>query len=159
MISGTLAPQFANRASLIFQFCTLSFDRGFHSLANRTRLDEMLVDNILPRKDRLSKVDRKREQCETFAAIRRQHPAVKSAINNLEHRGLDRVQSKGRNGFAGSVALNVHHLGHVLRQQAQKQHRLAAREADENEQPFATRQLREPKGIPNDDQTERKSPI
>ena len=32
-------------------------------------------------------------------------------------------------------------------------------EAGENEQTFATRQLREPKGIPNDDQTEQKSPI
>ena len=32
-------------------------------------------------------------------------------------------------------------------------------EAGENEQPFATRQLREPKGIPNDDQTGHKSPI
>ena len=32
-------------------------------------------------------------------------------------------------------------------------------EAGENEQPFATRQLREPKGIPNDDRTEQKSPI
>ena len=32
-------------------------------------------------------------------------------------------------------------------------------EAGENEQTFATRQLREPKGIPNDDQTEQKSLI
>ena len=32
-------------------------------------------------------------------------------------------------------------------------------EAGENEQTFATCQLREPKGIPNDDQTEQKSPI
>ena len=32
-------------------------------------------------------------------------------------------------------------------------------EAGENEQPFATRQMREPKGIPNDNQTEQKSLI
>ena len=31
--------------------------------------------------------------------------------------------------------------------------------AGENEQPDPTRQLREPKGIPNDDRTEQKSPI
>ena len=112
-------------------FCAASFDRGFHSPANRTRLDEVLVDNVLPKKGRLSKADREREQGETFVAMRRQHPAVESAINNLEHRGLDRVRSKGRKGFARSVALavvalNVHHLGRVLRQQAQEQHRLAA---------------------------------
>ena len=122
-------------------FCAASFDRGFHSPAIRTRLDELLVDNVLPKKGSLSKADRDREQGETFAAMRRQHPAVESAINNLEHRGLDRVRSKGRKGFARTVALavvalNVHRLGRVLRQQA-----------------------REPTGIPNDDQTEQKSPI
>ena len=112
-------------------FCAASFDRGFHSPANRVRLDELLVGNVLPKKGRLSKADREREQGETFAAMRRQHPAVESAINNLEHRGLDRVRSKGRKGFARSVALavvalNVHRLGRVLRQQARERHRLAA---------------------------------
>ena len=112
-------------------FCATSFDRGFHSQANRTRLDELLVDNVLPRKGRLSKADRDREQGETFAAMRRQHPAVESAINNLEHRGLDRVRSKGSEGFARTVALsvvalNVHRLGRLVRQQARDQHRLAA---------------------------------
>ena len=112
-------------------FCAVSFDRGFHSPANRARLDELLDDNVLPKKGYLSKADQDREQGETFAAMRRQHPAVESAINNLEHRGLDRVRSKGREGFARTVALavvalNVHRLGRVLRQQAREQHRLAA---------------------------------
>ena len=112
-------------------FCAVSFDRGFHSPANRARLDEVLVDDVLPKKGRLSKADREREQGETFVAMRRQHPAVESAINNLEHSGLDRVRSKGREGFARTVvlavvALNVHRLGRVLRQQTREQHRLAA---------------------------------
>ena len=112
-------------------FCAASFDRGFHSPANRAHLDEVLDDNVLPKKGRLSKADRDREQGETFAAMRRQHPAVESAINNLEHRGLDRVRSKGPKGFARTVALavvalNVHRLGRVLRQQAREQHRFAA---------------------------------
>ena len=110
-------------------FCAASFDRGFQSQANRARLDELLVDNVLPKKGRLSKADRDREQGETFAAMRRQHPAVESAINNLEHRGLDCVRSKGREGFARTVALsvvalNVGRLGRLLRQQARD--RLAA---------------------------------
>ena len=112
-------------------FCAASFDRGFHGPANRARLDELLDDNVLPKKGRLSKAKRDHEQGETFAAMRRQHPAVESAINNLEHCGPDRVQSKGREGFArmtalAVVALNVHRLGRVLRQQAREQHRLAA---------------------------------
>ena len=60
-------------------FCSVSFDRGFHSPANRTRLDEVLVDNVLPKKGRLSKADREREQGETFAAMRRQHPGCSHA--------------------------------------------------------------------------------
>ena len=144
-------------------FCSVSFNRGFHSPANRARLDELLVDNVLTKKGRLSKADRDREQGETFAAMRRQHPAVESAINNLEHRGLDRVRSKGRRGFARSVALavvalNVHRLGRVLRQQA-RNNIVSQPEAGKNEQLFPTHQLREPKGIPNDDQTEQKSLI
>ena len=112
-------------------FCAASFDRGFHSPENRARLDELLVDNVLPKKGRLSKAERDREQGETFAAMRRQLPAVESAINNLEHRGLNRVRSKGREGFARTVALsvvvlNVDRLGRVLRQQAREQHRLVA---------------------------------
>ena len=63
--------------------------------------------------------------------FRRQHPAVESAINKLEHRGLDRVRSKGREGFARTVALslvslNVHRLGRLVRQQMRERHRLAA---------------------------------
>ena len=112
-------------------FCAASFDRGFQNPANRARFDELLDDSVLPKKGRLSKAEREREQGETFAAMRRQHPAVESAINNLEHRGLDRVRSKGRKGFAQSVALavvalNVHRLGRVMRQQAWEQHRHAA---------------------------------
>ena len=69
-----------------------SFDRGFHSPGNRAQLDAMLDLNALPRKGRLSVADREREEAQPFAEARRQHPAVESAINNLEHRGLDRVQ-------------------------------------------------------------------
>ena len=59
--------------------------------------------------------------------MRRQHPAVESAINNLEHRGIDCVQSKGSEEFARTVALavvslNAHRLGRLLRQQAREQH-------------------------------------
>ena len=58
-----------------------SFDRGFHSPANRVRLDELLDLNVLPRKGRLNRAERERESDDAFAAARRQHPAVESAIN------------------------------------------------------------------------------
>ena len=67
-----------------------SFDRGFHSPDNRIKLDALLDLNVLPRKGYLSRADREREAEEPFAAARRAHPAIESAINGLEHRGLAR---------------------------------------------------------------------
>ncbi len=104
-----------------------SFDRGFHSPENRLRLDELLDHNVLPRKGRLSKADRDREQDETFVAMRRQQPAVESAINNLEHLGLDRVRAFGADGFARVVALsivafNIHRIALLLRRRARQRH-------------------------------------
>ena len=71
--------------------------RGFHSPSNR--LDEIL--DALPRKGKLNRIEREREEAEDFA--RQQYPAVESAINNLEQRGLDRVRTHGADGFSGRV--------------------------------------------------------
>ena len=84
-----------------------SFDRGFHSPSNRSELDEMLDLNALPRKGKLSRIEREREEAEDFKFARRQHPAVESAINNLEQRGLDRVRTRGADGFSRTVALSI----------------------------------------------------
>ena len=105
-----------------------SFDRGFHSPANRLRLDALLEHNVLPRMGRLAKADRARETDPAFVAARRQHPAVESAIHNLEHRGLDRVRAYGADGFARVVALSVlalnfHRLGLLLRRREQRRAR------------------------------------
>ena len=104
-----------------------SFDRGFHSPENRLVLDELLDHNVLPRKGYLSKAGRAREQDPVFVAMRRQHPAIESAINNLEHRGLDRVRAFGADGFARVVALsivafNIHRIGLLLRRKTRRRH-------------------------------------
>ena len=105
-----------------------SFDRGFHSQKNRKQLDESLEVNALPGKGRLSKADRERESEEEFVEARRQHPAVESAINALDHRGLDRVRTHSAEGFARTVALsivasNIHQLGRLLqRRRHRRQH-------------------------------------
>ena len=105
-----------------------SFDRGFHSPGNRGQLDAMLDLNALPRKGRLSVAEREREEAQAFAEARRQHPAVESAINNLEHRGLDRVRSHGADGFAHTVALsilaaNLHRIGLLVRRRMREAER------------------------------------
>ena len=67
----------------------------------------MLDLNALPRKGKLNQIERKREESEDFKFARRQHPAVESAINNLEQRGLDRVRTRGADGFSRTVALSI----------------------------------------------------
>ena len=62
-------PMVVTTKELFPDFCAANFDRGFHSPANRARLDELLVDNVLPKKGYLSKIERDREQGETFAAM------------------------------------------------------------------------------------------
>ena len=101
------------------EFAGCSFDRGFHNPSNRERLDELLELNALPKKGYLSQVEREREQGEQFVKARRQHPAVESAINNLQQRGLGRVRTHGAKGFARTVAIsllatNIHRLGSIL---------------------------------------------
>ena len=103
----------------------VSFDRGFHSPENRVRLDALLDHNVLPKTGYLNKADREREQGDDFVAMGRQHPAVESAINNLEHRGLDRVLAYGAEDFArvvalSVVALNIHRIGLLLRRKARR---------------------------------------
>ena len=108
-----------------------SFDKGFHSPANRAALDGLLGLNALPRKGRLSGKDKEREGAEEFVQARQQHPAVESAINNLERRGLDRVRTHGKAGFERTVALavtaaNLHRIGLLLQRRARKALRRAA---------------------------------
>ncbi len=95
------------------------FDRGFHSPENRRDPAAMLDLNALPKKGYLSKAERERQSEPGFAEARRQHPAVESAISCLERRGLDRVRSHGRDGFArtaasAALAANCCRLGRLL---------------------------------------------
>ena len=109
-------------------FTACSFDRGFYSPQNLRRLDEMLECNVMPKKGGLNAARRGREQSEEFLKARKQHRAVESAINGLNHKGLDRVREHGARGFARSVALsvlaaNLHRLGHLLRKKEEERRR------------------------------------
>ena len=84
-----------------------SFDRGFHSPQNQVALGDRLELNAMPAKGRLSASRSAHEAQPDFALARQQHLAVESAINNLEQRGLDRVRTHGKAGFARTVALSI----------------------------------------------------
>ena len=104
---------------------SISTDRGYWSPSNRAKLDKMLKVNALPKKGGKSKADQERESAPDFAEARRQHPAIESAINNLNHRGLNRVRTHGVEGFVRTVALgvvaaNVHRLGQIVKVQQKR---------------------------------------
>ena len=102
-----------------------SFDKGFHSTSNQEELASRLEKVVLPRKGRLSAINKEIENSEDFKEARRKHSAVESAINALGNHGLDRCPDHGLNGFKRYVSLavvsrNLQILGHMLQQKEVK---------------------------------------
>lgn len=102
-----------------------SFDKGFYTPSNRKELHELLDLAVLPRKGRLSEEDKKVEFSEEFAALRKKHAAVESAINAIENHGLDICPDHGIAGFKrytalGVLARNLQILGHIIQQKELK---------------------------------------
>jgi len=108
------------------QLVACSFDKGFHSPANQIELAEMLEECALPRKGYLSAAASEHESQQWFKEARKKHPGIESAINHLEHCGLDRVLDHGQRGFERAVALsvlaaNVKRLGRIIRDKQRKE--------------------------------------
>ena len=106
-------------------FKNCSFDKGFHSPYNQKELATRLDHVVLPRKGRLSAINKEIENSEEFKKARRKHSAVESSINALENHGLDRCPDHGIEGFKRYVALavvarNLQILGHMLQQKEVK---------------------------------------
>jgi hypothetical protein len=102
---------------------SIRFDKGFHSPRNQTELAKRVERVVLPRKGRRSEAGKRQASEPEFARLRRQHAAVESAINALEHHGLDCCPDHGLDGFKRYVALavlarNVQRLGAVVKEPA-----------------------------------------
>jgi len=116
------------------QLISCSFDKGFHSPDNQKDLSVLLDKVILPRKGKLSAINKKIENSEEFKEARRKHSAIESSINALENHGLDRCPDHGIHGFKRYVGLavlarNIQILGHILQQkQLQRMQRLERRQ-------------------------------
>jgi len=100
---------------------SVSYDKGFHSPANQTELQSHVDRVILPKKGRLSAIDRERQSDPIFVRLRKRHSAVESAINALEAHGLDFCPDHGIEGFHRYVGLavlarNIQRLGVILRE-------------------------------------------
>jgi hypothetical protein len=111
---GTLFRQYGE-----ISFESMSFDKGFSSLEDRNLLELFVPEVIMPKKGRLSCLDKQRESHKKFALLRRKHNAIESDINCLEHHGLNRCPDKGLSGFKryagfGILAYNCHKIGNKL---------------------------------------------
>ena len=107
------------------QLISCTFDKGFHSPENQKDLAVLLDKVILPRKGKLSAINKEIENSEEFKEARRKHSAIESSINALENHGLDRCLDHGIHGFKRYVGLavlarNIQILGHILQQKQLK---------------------------------------
>jgi hypothetical protein len=102
-----------------------SFDKGFYSGANKKELQPVLDSVILPKKGKLSLIEKAVEDSEEFIQARHRHSIVESTINGLGNHGLDRCPDHGIDGFKRYVALavlgrNIQILGHIIQQKERK---------------------------------------
>lgn len=92
---------------------------GGWSPGNYRALRHRVKELIMPKKGKLSKEEMERESSKAFLELRRQHSAVESDINALEHHGLNRCPDRGLGHFRkyvalGILSLNLHRLGNLL---------------------------------------------
>ena len=98
---------------------SLSFDKGFTRAQDRELLSLYVPTVVMPKRGRKTDTDTIRENGKKFVALRRQHSAVESDINSLEHHGLNRCLDFGLAGYRryvgyGVLAYNLHVIGREL---------------------------------------------
>lgn len=108
-----------------YEVQSMSFDQNFWTKDNYQTLSELVPDLVLPKKGKLNQQEYERHHSKTFIALRKQHSAVESAINCLEHHGLNRCPDRGLSHFKsytglGVLACNLHKLGNILLQKDRK---------------------------------------
>ena len=103
-----------------------SFDKGFWTPRNLQDLSEFIPLVVLPKKGRLSQMDRIREESKDFKKIRKWHSGVESAIHALvAGNGMKVCRDKGPTGYDRYISMaalgrNLHQLGRILIEKERK---------------------------------------
>jgi transposase, IS5 family len=113
------------------QIASISFDKGFTRQEDRKLLELFIPRVIMPKRGRKSAAEAEAESARPFVALRKAHSAVESAINALEHHGLNRCLDVGLDGYTryigyGVLAYNLHVIGRELLRQARAAEAAAA---------------------------------
>ena len=98
---------------------SLSFDKGFTRTEDRELLSLYVPTVVMPKRGKKNAAETEREREKKFVALRRQHSAVESEINSLEHHGLNRCLDVGLAGYRryvgyGVMSYNLHVIGREL---------------------------------------------
>ena len=98
---------------------SLSFDKGFTREEDRELLSLYVPAVVMPKRGKKNAAETQREKEKRFVALRRQHSAVESEINSLEHHGLNRCLDVGLQGYLryvgyGVMSYNLHRIGRQL---------------------------------------------
>jgi IS5 family transposase len=98
---------------------SLSFDKGFTRREDRELLGLYVPTVVMPKRGKKNAAETQRESEKKFVALRRQHSAVESEINSLEHHGLNRCLDLGLHGYLryvgyGVMSYNLHVIGREL---------------------------------------------
>jgi hypothetical protein len=98
---------------------SLSYDKGFTRNTDRELLSLYVPTVVMPKRGKKNAAETERENQKQFVALRRQHSAVESQINSLEHHGLNRCLDVGLPGYLryvgyGVMSYNLHVIGRHL---------------------------------------------
>jgi hypothetical protein len=98
---------------------SLSFDKGFTRREDRDLLSLYVPRVVMPKRGKKNAEETEHEGQKKFVALRKQHSAVESDINALEHHGLNRCLDVGLEGYRryvgyGVLAFNLHVIGRQL---------------------------------------------
>ena len=98
---------------------SLSFDKGFTRTADRELLGLYVPTVVMPKRGKKNAAETQRESEKSFVALQKQHSAVESEINSLEHHGLNRCLDAGLKGYLryvgyGVMSYNLHGIGREL---------------------------------------------
>jgi IS5 family transposase len=96
-----------------------SYDKGFTRTADRELLGLYVPLVVMPKRGKKNAAETERESGKPFVALRKQHSAVESEINSLEHHGLNRCLDVGLTGYKryaglGVLSYNLHVIGREL---------------------------------------------
>lgn len=113
---------------------SLSVDKGFSDMADKDLLELFIPQVVMPKKGKRNQKEKEIESNPAFKKLKKQHSAIESNINELEHRGLDKCPDRNYKNFKryiglGVCAYNLHKIGRKLLKEQQREEREALKQA------------------------------